>query len=138
VLLHVGDFDPYGENIFNAFVENAQAFLAKDRIIGTQRIEPVRVALRDDQVQAGLPTQRTNRPKGKGKAHATIRERWISRYGDRTCQAEALAPDVLAQIVREAIEDHLDLDLWERQVAAEKQDQTALYRSLPSGNGGGT
>jgi hypothetical protein len=45
---------------------------------------------------------------------------------------------VLAQIVKEAIEDRLDLDLWKRQIEAEEQDQTALYRALPSGNGGGT
>ena len=66
VLLHVGDFDPSGEDIFTAFVENAQAFLDKDRIVGTQRIEPVRVALTDAQVQRGLPTQPTT-PKKNSK-----------------------------------------------------------------------
>lgn len=136
VLLHVGDFDPYGESIFTAFVENAQAFLEEDRIIGSQRIEPVRVALTDTQVRTrGLPTQSTNMP--KGKPHATIRERWIARYGDRTCQAEALAPNVLADVVRDAIEDRLDLGRYRQEIETEKRDQTALYRALPAGNGVG-
>lgn len=132
VLLHVGDFDPYGEDIFTAFVENAQAFLEEDRIVGTQRIEPVRVALTDAQAQK-LPTQRTNPPKKNNKAQATIRERWIARYGDRTCQAEALPPDDLANVVRQAIEEHLDLDLWQRQVEQEEPDRTGMFKALPAG-----
>jgi hypothetical protein len=132
VLLHVGDFDPYGEDIFTAFVENAQAFLAEDRIVGTQRIEPVRVALTDAQVQAlGLPTQPTK--KAKEKSQATLRERWVARYGDRTCQAEALPPDVLAKVVQEAIEDHLDLDRRQEQVEQEEPDRTEMLRALPAG-----
>ena len=53
--------------------------------------------------------------------------------GDRTCQAEALAPDVLAKIVRETIEDHLDLDPYEAEVALEELDRTQLLRALPAG-----
>jgi hypothetical protein len=92
------------------------------------------VALIDQQVRLlGLPTQTTtNKPKPKS-AEATVRQRWIRRYGDRTCQAEALAPDALAKIVRETMEEHLDVDLWRRQVELEPGDQTAMYRALPAG-----
>jgi hypothetical protein len=134
VLLHVGDFDPYGESIFNALAEDAIAFLEEDRIIGTQRIEPVRVALTDAEVRSfGLPTQATKPPKRKSKAHETIRKRWIRRYGDRTCQLEALAPDDLAKVVRQEIESHLDLDLRRRRVEQEERDRVAMYRALPAG-----
>jgi hypothetical protein len=135
VLLHVGDFDPYGEFIFNALVEDAAAFLDEDRIIGTQEIEPVRVALTGAQVtQYALPTQPTKKP--KTKAHTTIRENWIAKHDDRTCEAEALPPDLLAKIVREAIEDHLDPALVAEQIEAEERDRIELTRALPSGEVG--
>jgi hypothetical protein len=135
VLMHVGDFDPYGENLFNALVEDAQAFLEEDRIIGIQRIEPVRVALTAVQVDAfDLPTQPTTRAKNGSKAHETIRERWIERHGDRTCQAEALAPDQLAAVTREAISSRiLRPDIFAEQLEQEPRDQTQLQRALPTG-----
>ena len=78
VLLHVGDFDPYGESIFTAFVENAQAFLEKDRIVGTQRIEPVGWRSPMTQVKASA-FPRSGPGDQPSKFHATIRERWIDR-----------------------------------------------------------
>lgn len=137
VLMHVGDFDPYGENIFNAVVEDAQAFLEEDRIIGTQRIEPVRVALTVDQVEAfDLPTQKTKTPKNGSKAHQTIRERWIERYGDRTCQVEALAPDTLAEVVETAIRDQIAyFDTYCQRVEEEADHRDAMLRALPAGDG---
>jgi hypothetical protein len=137
VLLHIGDFDPYGENIFNALVEDAQAFLEEDRIIGTQRIEPIRVALTVDQVEEfDLPTQKTKASKNGSKAHETIRQRWIEQYGDRTCQVEALAPDQLAEVVDNAIREQIVyIDSYHRQVDEEAVDRDAMLRALPAGSG---
>jgi hypothetical protein len=132
VLLHVGDFDPHGEAIFGALADDAAGFVEEDRVIQTIRVEAVRAALTVEQVELyGLPTEPLKR--GKTKAHATLNEHWRERYGDRTCQVEALAPDVLADVVRGAIEARLDLDVWCRR-CEEEGDARAELLGLPWGD----
>ena len=38
LILHVGDYDPSGESIFNALSEDVSEFVRADRTVGTQRI----------------------------------------------------------------------------------------------------
>lgn len=81
VLLHVGDHDPSGESIFEAMAADAAAFLREDRIIATQTITAVRVALTTDQVTAyKLPT-----------APAKATDSRTAKWHGETCQLEALA-----------------------------------------------
>ena len=132
ILLHVGDFDLHGEDIFAALAEDTAAFLAEDKVIGTQKIIAERVALTADQVAAyALPTDRLKQP--KGKAQQTAYDRWVRKHGDRTCQLEALPPDVLADELRQAIERHLDIDLLAEHEDAEQAERIQLLRALPSG-----
>jgi hypothetical protein len=134
VLLHVGDFDPYGEDIYNAFIEDAQAFIKRDTMLpGIHYLIPERVALTSAQIaEHDLPVDKLKAP--QSKAHATVQERWKAKQGDRTAQAEALPPDDLADIVRAAIEEYLDLDLIQDQVQAEDRQRTQLLRALPRGD----
>lgn len=123
VLLHVGDFDPSGESIFTSMAEDAAAFVEADRVIETLSIEAVRVALTPAQVEIhGLPT-----------APAKVTDTRSGSWRGGTCQLEALAPDVLAGIVDDAIRDQLDLGRWAEQVQAEEQDRIELTRALPAG-----
>lgn len=123
VLLHVGDFDPSGEAVFKHLAEDAAAFLEHDRVIGTQRIVAERVALTAKQVaQHDLST---SPPKPTDSRSATWR--------GETCQAEALPPDVLGEIVRDAIEHHLDLDLLAHHEDTEQLERTQLLTALPRG-----
>jgi hypothetical protein len=132
VVLHVGDFDPHGEDIFRAITEDAAAFLRVDRVIGTQRLIPERVALTSEQVeQHDLPTDPIE--KSRSKSHESMNERWRKRHGNRTCQLEALRPDVLAGIVRSAIERHLDLELLAHHEDVERAERIQLLHALPSG-----
>jgi hypothetical protein len=48
----------------------------------------------------------------------------------RTCQAEAIAPDVLAQIVRDAIESRIDHKALRRVLAREKRVRRELIEKL--------
>jgi hypothetical protein len=48
----------------------------------------------------------------------------------RTCQAEAIAPDMLARIVRDAIESRIDHKAMRRVLAREKRVQTELIEKL--------
>jgi hypothetical protein len=123
VILHVGDFDPSGESIFEAMVEDAQAFVRADRVTTVEDVAGVRVALTAEQVeQHELPTA----PPKKTDSRS-------ARWGEQTCQLEALPPDVLADEVRWAIESRLDVTRLERQIEQEEADRLALYRGLPRG-----
>jgi hypothetical protein len=121
VLLHVGDLDPSGESIFGAMAADAAAFVEADRVILPQRVEAVRVALTREQAERyALPSAP---PKNPG-----------ANWTGGACQLEALAPDILAVIVREAIEERLDLDMLADEVEQEGVDRRDLLLALPSGD----
>lgn len=123
-ILHVGDFDPSGESIFDAMTEDAAAFVAADRVILPQRIDPVRVALTAEQVNTfDLPT-------APPKESQQGRQKW----GEATCQLEALAPDDLAAIVAEAIQDKLRADVLQHQIEIERIDRAQLLGLPPGGD----
>lgn len=123
LLIHVGDFDPSGESIFEAIIEDAAAFVADDAVIGMQRIEGRRLALTAEQVKAhGLPT-----------APAKTTDSRSARWQGGTCQLEALAPDVLAESVHSELEAIFDPLALEREIWSEERDRTALLKALPAG-----
>lgn len=123
VLLHVGDHDPSGTSIYDALVADASAFVEADRTIHVQRLEAHRVALTREQVEHyDLATSRA-------KSTDSRSARW---NGGETCQLEALPPDVLAGIVRSAVEERLDLDRYAQEQRAEELDRHDLLRALPA------
>ena len=124
VLLHVGDFDPSGESIFDSMVRDAQAFLAQDKIIASTEIIPVRVALTGEQVRAFQLA--TSPPKPSDRRSA----RWIGE----TCQLEALAPDVLAKVLEDAIGEWINTDRLAVELRLEASDRTSLTRALTAGS----
>jgi hypothetical protein len=121
-ILHVGDFDPSWESIFESIVEDAAAFVEADRTIRLSEVRGVRVALTAE--QAGDH----NLPTAPAKESDTRSKTWKGG----TCQLEALAPDVLARLVEDAIVEQLDLELFEGQVELEKRERAELL-ALPSG-----
>ncbi len=125
LLLHVGDFDPSGESIFDAIIEDARAFALEDAVIGTQRVEGHRLALTAEQVEGHrLPT-----------APAKATDSRSARWQGGTCQLEALPPDVLAATVRGQLEMLFEPLALTREVQAEARDRRELLRALPAGDG---
>jgi len=137
VLLHVGDFDPSGVSIFDSLTNDAQMFvrqivdyafdgepkpetlkrLTKVDIRREADLIPVRVVLTDEQVHTyGLDTAP---PKGSD----TRSVNWSYGY---TAQAEALPPDILAVLVRDAIETQLDLGVLGAEKDREDADREAI------------
>ena len=103
-VLHVGDLDKHGKFIYRAADEGVSALAERD-------VEFIRVAVTPEQVgRYGLPTKPRTKP------------------GEEKVQAEALAPDVLADEVRRALESELDLDALERAKDAEPALREAIGR----------
>jgi hypothetical protein len=117
IILHLGDLDPSGIWMFTALSEDVKAFAA----VGNAEVEFERVAVTEDQVQTyELPTAP---PKPTD---------WRA-FSGTTTQAEALPPDILATIVREAIEAHRDSDVHQRTLAREEAERREIRRRLGPG-----
>ncbi|WP_344678880.1 hypothetical protein [Saccharopolyspora taberi] len=115
VVLHVGDLDPSGIHLFSALAEDVAAFAAA----AGGRIRFERIAVTTDQVERyALPTAP---PKASDRRSFT---------GTTTTQAEALPPDVLAAVVRAAIEAHRDPDVHQAALAREEAERSALRHQL--------
>lgn len=134
LFLHVGDFDPSGESIFEAMAADAGKFVrdAKHNEVAAELLgladgvhpladfRPQRVALTADQVdEYDLPT-------APPKRSDTRSVNWV---GD-TCQAEALPPDLLASIVTDAIEDALDRDVYDELLQIEETERESIKARL--------
>jgi hypothetical protein len=124
VILHLGDMDPSGETIFDAISQDVYAFLEVD--VPHKRPEDIaifeRVALTEELVEEyDLPTD-----PAKESSHSAG---WGNR---RACQLEALAPDVLARVLAEAIESHVDLDILEADRKAEVEERRKIAKALPA------
>jgi hypothetical protein len=125
VVLHLGDYDPSGESIFDAIAEDVHAFLSE--AIPHKRPEEIamfdRVALtRDMVVEYSLPT-------APPKASDSRSRRWA---GGQTCQLEALPPDTLADIIRQRIENLLSGEILEQDREQELEDRQIITKALPA------
>ena len=111
-VLHIGDCDPSGECMFDALVEDIQAFA---NYYGNS-IEFSRLAVTPAQIRKyGLPTAPP-----KASSHQVKKQMF------ETVQAEALDPATLAGIVGDAIESHMDIALLDGVVEIELIERDAL------------
>ena len=114
-VLHIGDHDPSGAHLFLALSEDVKAFAAD---LGGGAVIFTRLAVTPEQISAlRLPT---------APAKPTDDRAFVGA----TCQAEAIAPDVLADIVCNAIEGRIDRAAYERVLKRERKVQRELARRL--------
>jgi hypothetical protein len=126
VMLHLGDYDPDGESIFESLAEDVWAFLSKDApglVARHDRAELlVRVALTEEHVSAfGLPTAPPKKTSSRTK-------RWP---GSATCQLEALKPDDLSRVVVRKVLDYIDSEVLDADRAAEVTARRNIAGALP-------
>ncbi|MFJ2217745.1 hypothetical protein ACIQVO_37025 [Streptomyces sp. NPDC101062] len=118
VVFHLGDYDPSGEHLFNALAEDVIAFA---HAAGAE-VEFERVAVTAEQVAIyNLPT---------APPKATDRR---SFSGTATTQAEALPPDILAAIVRQAVAARRDPVVHQRTLEREEIERQAVRERLGPG-----
>jgi hypothetical protein len=109
-VLHIGDHDPSGAHLAIALEEDVTAFA---RALGAE-VTFTRLAVTPQQIiDLRLPTA----PAKKSDARA---------FRGETCQAEAIPPDVLADILRSAIEERIDSAVLKRVLRRERQQRKKL------------
>ena len=124
VVLHLGDHDPSGENILDVIAEDVHKFVGA-HVLNKDPGDVAlfsRVALTEELIREhDLPTAPPKRTDSRSK-------RWGGR---ETCQVEALPPNVLANVLADAIEGYLDQAILKAdREAAERRNITL---ALPAG-----
>jgi len=115
VVLMVTDFDPDGEEIAASFARSVRDDF------NIVNIHPIKVALNGDQIKKyKLP------PFMEAKAGSKRSAGFVDKHGKNVWELEALPSATLAQIVREAIVSVLDMDLFEKEQQAERDDAVRL------------
>lgn len=117
VVLIVSDFDPDGEEIAQSFARSM-----RDEF-GVEDIHPIKVALTADHIERFdlVPS-----PDMKAKRGSSQYEKFVSKYGDDVFEVEALQPNQLIDVLTEAIDNVIDTDLFNRELAQEKEDASQI------------
>jgi len=109
-IYHLGDFDPSGVNAGEKIEETLREY-ASDAEINFERI-----AVTPKQISAwNLPTRPTKTTDSRAKG-----------FGDISVELDAIEPNLLRDLVREAIERHLPPDQFEILKAAEASERTQI------------
>jgi hypothetical protein len=114
-VMHLGDHDPSGVHVFSSLADDIRAFA------GTYNadVEFVRLAVTPEQARF------YNLPSAPPKP--TDNRRFD---GEETWQCEALDPRTLAEIVRSAIEERLDLEIYEAVLRAELEARQVVLAAI--------
>ncbi|WP_097935177.1 MULTISPECIES: hypothetical protein [unclassified Streptomyces] len=113
----VSDWDPSGVHLFSALAEDVTAFAAVDAP-GTEVVFE-RLAVTEQQIaEHQLPTAP---PKASDRR---------SFSGISTTQAEALPPDVLADVLKAAIVSHRDMHVLAALLEREEEERRRLLQNL--------
>jgi hypothetical protein len=131
VLLVVSDFDPEGDDIPESFAKSMRDDFGiglRDDVYGFAElgdIEAVKVALTYDQTQEmDLVSDELTRPKRSSSRY----KKFTRRYGRDVSvyELEALHPEDLQSLLRNAIDKVIDVDAFNAEVDREKEDAAFL------------
>jgi hypothetical protein len=116
ILLVVSDLDPAGDAIAEDLVKSFR------RDFGIRNIEAYKVALTIEQVE-----QFALAPSMEAKASSPTYRAFVRRYGITDAyELEAMSPADLAQTLKHAIEQVMDIDLYNQELAAEEADSAQI------------
>ncbi len=116
-ILYFGDLDPSGWEMLPSMLETLKIEMGLEGML-----EGVRCALLPEQVEAyGLP-----RSVDAMKEKDTRTPEYRKKFGDLAVEIDALRPDLLQSLVRESIEQHLDLAQLKEDMAREAEERKSL------------
>ncbi len=117
VLLILSDHDPDGEEIAHSFCRSMRDDFSIENIF------PVRVALTKEQVDdLALPAG------GKAKKTSRNYQKFVEKYGDDVFELEAIPPEELQEMLREAILSVIDGDALQKEKEQERADTMELNK----------
>lgn len=116
VVFYLGDHDPSGMDMTRDIAERLEMFS------GGYTIQVERLALNWDQIQRWVP------PENPAKETDARFDDYANRYGTSSWELDAVEPATLANLVRGAIAQVMDDDLWEEALNKENEMRQSLHR----------
>ncbi len=113
IVLYFGDLDPSGVNMFEA------TQLTIESELGLKGVDFRRIALTPDQVE----TYQLPRDPMAAKQSDTRYNKYYKRFGDLAVELDALHPKQLSQMVKNAIEDVVDMNFFKEQKEIEASER---------------
>jgi hypothetical protein len=113
IVLHLGDHDPNGLDMTRDNRDRLALF-------ARQPVEVRRLALNMDQVERYRP------PPNFAKETDTRFAAYAGLYGPECWELDALAPDVIASLIRAEIEGLIDVDSWTEAMNREAENRALL------------
>ena len=120
VILHLGDHDPSGIDMTRDNESRLDLFSRRGRVT-VQRL-----ALNMNQVDQYSP------PPNPAKTTDSRYEGYIAAYGDESWELDALEPRVISALIGDAINEHLDEDLFQARKDEQEEGRTALLAAASS------
>lgn len=112
MILHLGDHDPSGVDMTRDIFDRLKMFMG-----GT---EVKRLALNWDQINLYNP------PPNPAKLTDSRAQGYIAKHGDDSWELDALEPSVIAELIRNAVEDVRDEDLYQEMWEEERRHRELL------------
>lgn len=119
VILHFGDHDPSGIDMTRDTVDRLRMFMDKP-------LQLDRLALNMDQVRQYDP------PPNPAKVTDSRFARYVEVYGDESWELDALEPQVLANLVEQAVAGYVDSDKLDETRKSESQHRDLLRKAQGS------
>lgn len=116
ILLYLGDHDPSGLDMDRDIRDRLAEFGVDVNII--------RIGLTKDQINQYNP------PPNPAKITDPRANNYIAQYGPLSWEVDALEPNVLDALVRTKIEEHMDVDKYNDQIAKEDNLKTMLKQHI--------
>jgi hypothetical protein len=112
VILYLGDHDPSGLDMIRDIKKRLTEFGAEPEV--------KHIAITTEQVREYKP------PPNPAKLTDSRSGWYISKYGRSSWEVDALKPEILNKLVREAIEELIDIDRFKEMLEKEKKDKDDL------------
>lgn len=111
-ILYLGDHDPSGVDMVRDIKDRLEEFGAE--------AEVKRIALTQEQIK------KYNPPPNPAKIKDPRAKDYIAKFGNTSWEVDALNPDILHKIIRKAVEELIDIDMFEVKLEQEEKDKKKL------------
>lgn len=114
-LFYLGDFDPSGEDMVRDIRDRLTMFGAD--------VSVKKIALTQDQIDEYRP------PPNPAKRTDPRAAEFIAKNGDTSYEVDALPPDVLQSVIREALDRVIDREMYDAVIAREEDGKKKLIKA---------
>ena len=122
IVLHLGDHDPSG---LHMTVDNGNRLA----LFAGGHVEVRRLALNMDQIEQYDP------PPNPAKETDSRFESYAAEHGESSWELDALDPDVIDQLIEDALRELIDQDAWDEAEEAEREHKEGLEQASDNWEG---